>query len=198
MIQAQLSGLNGDEFFSVLAKNSPEIVALAEKQSKLARALSTGYMALTQSSNVYKEGIEAGYDKRAAGLTALMATGFQYFLMSRDNSLGDWFLDKTTGYTKNNINKEIRKALAKYIPEFEKHIKEVDNAINTAAKIEAKKGLIGTITKAKNSLLNFIKNGPNDYLGSAGIEAIEEMSEEFAIDVAKGITDTLSWLGVWR
>lgn len=196
-LQAQMSGINVDDFFSVLAQKSPKLVELAERQSKLAQKLSIGYMALTQSAEVYREGIEAGFDKRAAGITSLLANGLQYSLMM-NNRLGDWFLEKTTGYTKENVNREIRQALLKYLPEFEAAIKQVDDAIASSAKIEAKKGLVRTLTKAKNSVLNLISNGPNDYLGSAGIEAIEEVTEELAIDFAKSVTNTLSWLGVWR
>jgi hypothetical protein len=195
-MRAQMAGLDAEDFFSAIAKNAKPLTELAEQQSKLAKQLSLGYMALTQSSEVYREGLEAGYDKRAAGFTALLATGFQFGLMM-NNRLGDWFLDKTTGYTKDGINKEIRKALAKYIPEFEKSIKQIDNAVTTTAKIKAKKGFVDYITQAKSALANLIKNGPDDYLGNAGIEAIEEVTEEAAIDLSKGVTNTLSWLGVW-
>jgi hypothetical protein len=99
-------------------QNTKSIRNLQNKQSRLARQLSTSYMALSQSSDVYQQGLEAGYDKRAAGLTALLAMASQYYLMSRDNSLGDWFLDKSVGYTKNNINKAIVKALEPQIKIF--------------------------------------------------------------------------------
>jgi hypothetical protein len=105
-----------DDFFNVVAKNSPDLKALSEKQSKLAKQLSLGYMALTQSSEVYQQGLEAGYDRRASGITALFALAGQYTLMM-NNSLGDWFLDKTTGYVKNSLNKEINKGLMKLIPQ---------------------------------------------------------------------------------
>lgn len=194
---AQLNGTKMDDFFNVVAKNSPDLKALSEKQSKLAKQLSLGYMALTQSSEVYQQGLEAGYDRRASGITALFALAGQYTLMM-NNSLGDWFLDKTTGYVKNSLNKEINKGLMELIPQVQKQVVAIDKAAHSAAKIEAKKGLVSSLIKAKDKISNLIKNGPNDYLGNAGIEAIEEMTEEAAIDLAKGFTDTLSWLGVWR
>jgi hypothetical protein len=73
-------------------------------------------MALTQSSEVYQQGLEAGYDRRAAGITSLLAMVGQYMLMM-NNRLGDWFLDKTTGYVKDGLNKEIKSALLKVMPD---------------------------------------------------------------------------------
>lgn len=194
---AQLNGTKAEDFFSVVARNSSKMKQLSERQSKLAKQLSLGYMALTQSSEVYQQGLEAGYDRRAAGITSLLAMGGQYALMM-NNKLGDWFLDKTTGYVKNDLNKEIGKALMTVMPDVQKAINAIDKAAHSAAKVEAKKGLVSSLIKAKDKIANLVKNGPNDYLGNAGIEAIEEVTEEAAIDLAKGITDTLSWLGVWR
>lgn len=194
---AQLNGTNIDDFFGVVAKNSTKLKQFTERQSKLAKQLSLGYMALTQSSDVYQQGLEAGYDRRAAGITSLLAMGGQYMLMM-NNELGTWFLDKTTGYVKNSLNKEIKRALMEIMPDIQKSINAVDKAVHSAAKIEAKKGLVSSLVKAKDKISNLIKNGLNDYLGNAGIEAIEEMTEEAAIDLAKGVTDTLSWLGVWK
>jgi hypothetical protein len=57
------------------------------------------------------------------------------------------------------------------------------------------------ISKTKEKLYdlyNVYKNGADDFIGNAAIESVEEVTEELAIDLAKGITDTLSWLGVWR
>jgi hypothetical protein len=65
-----------EDIFTAATNRSKKIQDLFKRQSKLARQLSTGYMALTQSSEVYQQGLEAGYDRRAAGLTALMATSF--------------------------------------------------------------------------------------------------------------------------
>jgi hypothetical protein len=113
---AQLNGTKAEDFFSVVARNSSKMKQLSERQSKLAKQLSLGYMALTQSSEVYQQGLEAGYDRRAAGITSLLAMGGQYALMM-NNKLGDWFLDKTTGYVKNDLNKEIRKALMTVMPD---------------------------------------------------------------------------------
>lgn len=194
---AQLNGTKAEDFFSVVARNSSKMKQLSERQSKLAKQLSLGYMALTQSSEVYQQGLEAGYDRRAAGITSLLAMGGQYMLMM-NNKLGDWFLDKTTGYVKDGLNKEIKSALLKVMPDVQKAVNAIDKATHSAAKIEAKKGLVSSLIKAKDKIVNLIKNGPNDYLGNAGIEAIEEVTEEAAIDLAKGVTDTLSWLGVWR
>jgi hypothetical protein len=59
-----------------------------------------------------------------------MSVGFQYFLMSRDNSLGDWFLDKTTGYVKGSLNKEINNALKEIIPDLNDAIIAYDNAVS--------------------------------------------------------------------
>jgi hypothetical protein len=42
-----------DDYFKFMAERSSDIKNLYQKQSRLARGLSTGYMALTQSSDVY-------------------------------------------------------------------------------------------------------------------------------------------------
>ena len=63
-------------------------------------------MALTSSADVYQDALEGGYDRRMAGLAGLIATLGQYGVMMSDSfGLGDWFLDKTVGYsTKYNKN----------------------------------------------------------------------------------------------
>jgi len=83
----------------------PEIDEIIKSQSKLSASLALGYMALTQSAEVYGQAIEAGYDKRTAGFASLVAAGGQYWIMST-NEMGTWFLDKSTGYDI-NVNKAL-------------------------------------------------------------------------------------------
>ena len=51
----------------------PEAKAISEAQSKMAKALSLGYMSLTSSANMYNEAKQAGYDDRAAGFIFLLS-----------------------------------------------------------------------------------------------------------------------------
>ena len=48
-------------------KKIPQLERVLEQQNKLAKSLSLGYMALTQSSSIYGEAIQGGYDRRTAG-----------------------------------------------------------------------------------------------------------------------------------
>lgn len=187
-------------FFQTLYENTPEFVKLAKKERQLAKAASLGYMALTQSVDVYGDALKAGYDERAAGITALVAAGGQYGLMM-NNRLGDWFMRGIFGYDEQGVQKQINKALRPYLPALQKAVNDVDNAITKGAKQSAKSRLAGIVTSMKNGLKESgetIKYGTEDFWGRAGIEAVEEVTEEAAIDMAKGVTDTLSWLGVWE
>jgi hypothetical protein len=87
--------------------NGAEIAKAWEERSKLAKQLSLGYMSLISAADVYNDALKGGYDKRTAGLSALMSAGALYGVMNLNatNSLGTWFLDKTVGY-----NPEVTKA----------------------------------------------------------------------------------------
>jgi len=83
-----ITGENVESISGAAMKKAAELSGASEKRSKLAKGLSLGYMALTQSSDVYGDAIAGGYDRRSAGIAALLAAGGQYALMS-NNRMGD-------------------------------------------------------------------------------------------------------------
>lgn len=166
------------------------------KRSNLAKSLSLGYMALTQSSEVYGEALASGYDKRTAGFAALMSAAGQFALM-RNNRMGDWFLDKTTGFnemeSKAAVVKSTRGLLGK-----------VQEAMDTMEldKIAGKAKLAETFTSFKSKLKSILYDpvsssefAENIFKRSI-IEGIEEVSEQAVMDVTKGIVDVMSYLGM--
>jgi hypothetical protein len=62
------------DLWKSLVDSTPEMKALIDKQSKLSKALSLGYMAMTSSADVYEDAIQGGYDRRMAGLAGFLAT----------------------------------------------------------------------------------------------------------------------------
>ena len=174
-----------------VAKNAED-----SSRSKLAKALNLGYMAMTQSADVYAEAIDAGYDRRVAGFTALLAAGGQYALMS-NNPMGDWFLDKTVGYSEGTNKAAIRKLVNTELKDVQEAMKnfDIDQEVG-------KRQLGGIFKRFKNKVDNFIlmplsESSVAEELGKrAVVEGLEEVSEQAAIDAAKGIVDTFSYLGL--
>ena len=193
-IGASKKGLvkNPKEFYQQMINLNPELKAISKRQSKLAKQLSLGYMALTTTGDIYGDALQHGYDRRTAGIASLAAAAGQYGIMM-NNDLGSWFLDKTTGYN-DKINRGLmKKALRPYYDEFEKAVSQI-NVDKVAGKVSLQKGLFS----AKNSInkvFNNIKDGTESFWGNAGIESIEEVTEEAVLDATKGIVDTFSWLG---
>lgn len=166
------------------------------KQSKLAKSLSLGYMALSQSSNVYSDALAAGYDRRTAGFTSLLAASGQYALMM-NNRMGDWFLDKTTGYTEN----ESRAAIRKIANELLKDSKEAMKAFEVSK--TSGKNALGNVFKNFKSKVDDLIFEPlsesefaENIFKRAVIEGMEEVTEQAAIDMSKGVTDFLSYVGL--
>ena len=172
-----------------------EASAANSKRSQLAKALNLGYMAMTQSASVYGEALGAGYDRRTAGFTALLAASGQYALMS-NNQMGNWFLDKTVGYSENESKAAIKKIANSLLQES----KEASEKFTVNPAIgKAKFGEI--FTKFKNKLQNtFIEpvlesEFAENIMKRSVIEGVEEVTEQAAIDAAKGITDFASSMG---
>ncbi len=88
----------------------PELQSVIKSQSQMSKALSLGYMAITSTGDIYGQAIQGGYDKRTAGFAALAAAAGQYGIMM-NNRMGDWFLDKTTGYSTEANTALIRKGV---------------------------------------------------------------------------------------
>lgn len=76
-------------------------------------------MAMTQSADVYAEAIDAGYNRRVAGFTALLAAGGQYALMS-NNPMGDWFLIKLLVIQREQIKQQLENLLILNLKMFKK------------------------------------------------------------------------------
>lgn len=166
------------------------------KQSKLAKSLSLGYMALSQSSNVYGDALAAGYDRRTAGFTALMAASGQYALMM-NNRMGDWFLDKSTGYTENESRAAIRKIANGLFKESKEAIGLLDDSYVAGSKGLGK--VFGKFRQKVDDLL-FTPLSESEFAENifkrSLIEGIEEVTEQAAMDMAKGVTDFLSYVGL--
>lgn len=102
---AKKHNINVNEAIKKVIAETPDIQQAFAKQSQLSKALSLGYMALTSTGDVYGEAIESGYDRHTAGFAALLTASGQYGIMM-NNRMGDWFLDKTTGYNV-NVNRAL-------------------------------------------------------------------------------------------
>lgn len=168
---------------------------LNKKRSELAQILNLGYMAMTQSADTYGEAIAGGYNNRTAGAAALMAAMGQFALM-KNNNMGTYFLDKTTGYTE-DINKAgIRKVTRELLEET----KTAVDLLGTN-KDAGKKALGSVFAKAKQGFQNLMTNPISEselaekLFKTSMIEGIEEVTEELAIDASKGIVDLMSAAG---
>jgi hypothetical protein len=169
--------------------------SINHKRSQLAETLNLGYMAMTQSADVYGDAKAGGYDNRTAGFAALLAASGQYALM-KNNNLGHWFLDKSTGYTE-EVNKAGIRSVTREL------MGETQEAVNLLAtdKIAGKKALGNVFSKAKQGFQNLITQPIGEsqlaekLFKVSMIEGIEEVSEELASDAAKGIVDIMSACG---
>ena len=173
-----------------------ESSAESMKRSVLAKNLSLGYMALTQASDVYSEALAAGYDRRTAGFTSLLAASGQYALMS-NNQMGTWFLDKTTGYAENESKAAVKKVIRELMPKAKESIDAF--AVN---KTVGKQKLAGVFRNFKSKIDDLVfepvleSEFAENIFKRGIIEGIEEVTEQAAIDAAKGITDFMSYMGV--
>lgn len=183
---------NASQVAAAAMTKIPEIAKLGIKQSNLAKSLSLGYMALTSTGTIYQDALNGGYDRRTAGVAALLAAGGQYSIMM-NNRMGDWFLDKSVGYNLETNNASIRKTINKLLPDIEPAVKMMD--VN---KVAGKQALVGAISKAKNAIKNILVNpivdstvGEQIYK-NAIVEGIEEVTEQMILDATKGVVDTMS------
>ena len=153
------------------------------------KALSLGYMGLISTADAYNDAIQAGYDNRTAGLTALASAGALFGIMNFNetaNGLGTWFLKKSTGY-----DKEITKApLIKVAKESYKAAEEAMN--------KALKGDLSGVNKyfgnfwanAKDKMQDlFIAGNAEGIWKSMIVEGVEEVSEE--VQEVKKISDKI-------
>ena len=127
----------------------PELQSLYKKQSQLAKSLSLGYMALTSTANIYGDALANGYDRRTAGFASLLAATGQYGIMM-NNRMGDWFLDKTTGYTAETNKALLAKTINPFLGEIEEVITKKGTTVTSEVVKKAK--LAGIYNKFKNGL----------------------------------------------
>ncbi len=173
-----------------------EMSGKALKSSGMAKALSLGYMALTSTGDIYHEALAGGYDRRTAGIAALLAAGGQYAIMN-NNRMATWFLDDAVGFNTETSRAGMKNALKPLLQDIENSVKVFD--INKEA---GKKSLIGIIGKAKNSIKNILvepisSSELTERLYKNSItEGVEEVTEQMVLDATKGIVDTMSWLGL--
>lgn len=183
------------DIYNMAASKMPEVKKLLEKQSKLSQRLSLGYMALTSSADVYQDAIQGGYDRRMAGLAGLIATAGQYGIMM-NNRMGDWFLDKTTGYTKEANRALIKKAIKPHYDEIANGIKTMEQEATKEGKVKAIGNIFNKVGKGFKKLFTDVRDGTEPFWKNAIVEGVEEMTEEAVMDTTKGIFDFLTWAGL--
>jgi hypothetical protein len=130
------------------AAKLPELQSVIKAQSQMSKALSLGYMALTSTGDIYGQAIEGGYDRRTAGFAALTAASGQYAIMM-NNKMGDWFLDKSTGYSLEANKALMKKSITPWFDEIAAGF----NKIREGSTQEGKKALSSTFVKMKNSIV---------------------------------------------
>lgn len=177
------------------AQKSPEVQAAIKAQSALSKALSTGYMALTSTSDVYNEALNGGYDRRMAGLAGLTAAIGQYSIM-RATSLGDWFLSKNVGYSEHANRQALLKAVRPYYDDIKKAVETLESAASQTEKQKIIGGLFNKVNNSIKKAWNTFEQEGSVYWRNAVTESIEEVTEEAVLDATKGVFDFLSWAGI--
>ena len=107
-----------------------KIMSQIEKRNKLGSSLSLGYMGLESAANVYNDALNAGYDERTAGLTALASAASLYGIMNFNETtrgIGNWFLKSATGYDHEITRTPVIKCAKKLY-------KKAESAMNSALK----------------------------------------------------------------
>ena len=172
----------------------PELESIIKSQSQMSKALSLGYMALTSTGDVYGKALEGGYDRRTAGFAALLTAGGQYGIMI-NNRMGDWFLDKTTGYSEGTNRALMQKSITPWL-------QEIDDVFTSGEKLAVKRGkLADIVSRSKKSFVNLMTSpsviGENMWKHSL-IEGVEEVTEQAVQDATQGMVDVMSYLGLTK
>ena len=197
LLTATEKGLVKDpvKFWKDAVNLNPAMKAISERQSALAKSLSLGYMALTSAEDVYGQAIEAGYDRQAAGLAFTASSAAMYGIMM-NNRMGDWFLDKTTGYSLGTSKAAMRKSFAPHLEEIQKAV-----TLMNSNKPAGKKAIGAVFEKIKKSTQNTFLgaiDGTESLWKNSIVESVEEMSEEASMDAIKASMDFLSSAGVFK
>lgn len=166
----------------------------AKNYQKLASKLSLGYMGLTSAASTYNEALEAGYDRRTAGLTALVSAASMYGIMQYNataNNIGTWFLNKTTGFNPEAKTGAIRKLAKQYMKKFQDGLQQFDQG----NKLPLKEAFNKYKLEAYNALDDLFVVGGSGVVGNSVLEGIEEVTEEVVQDAVKGMVDFASYMG---
>lgn len=181
-----------DADYAARTKNALEEVEYMKKLNTLGGKLNLGYMSLISASDVYNDALKSGYDRTTAGITALASAAALYGVMNFNETtrgIGNWMLDKTTGYSPELQRGTVRKLAKDLMKEAEKGVKAIDKGAS-------KEGFKGALRKFADKLDDALVIGGEDIWKRSLIEGVEEVSEEVIQDSIKGIVDALSALGV--
>lgn len=183
------------ELWKEIASQTPELSEIIQKQSKLSRSLSLGYMALLTSSDVYKEAFDGGYSRRVAGTAALASTISQYYMMSSlDDRISSWFLDSVVGYHLPENRELVKSGLKPLWKTIEDKVAKAESLKG----VEAQKEFASIFSKIHNNIKKAYYNvldGTSEFWSKSLAETVEEVSEEAMMDVTKGAFDALSYFG---
>ena len=160
----------------------------AKKMNKLQSKFNLGYMALISASDVYNDSLVAGYDPRTAGITALSSAAALYGIMQYNetmNGIGNWMLDKTTGYSPELNRGAIRKLAKDLMKETEKGVQAIDKGVPYKGFGKAWRKFLSKLDDA------LIIKGEEIWKRSL-IEGVEEVSEEAVQDSIKGMVDAIN------
>ena len=166
-----------------------------KKLNNISSGLVFTYMGLTQGAEMYNESLNAGYDRRTAGLVSLATMGSLFGIMKFNegkNGLGTWFLDRTTGYSQ-DIDRGIVAKAAK--EELNILRNEIQKAVTSGDRNKVAYALKEWKRKGASKLHDAFVIGGEDLWKGFLVEGVEEVTEEATQDFVKGLTDTMSWLG---
>lgn len=191
---AKKNNINIADAVKKVISESPDIQAAFKRQSQLSKALSLGYMALTSTGDVYGEAIESGYDRRTAGFASILTAAGQYGIMM-NNRMGDWFLDKTTGYNV-NVNRAL---MSKSVKPW---LAEIDEVLKSPNSTAIKRSKLAEITRKVKRGMDNVFSEPS-ILGEAMfknmiVEGIEEVTEQVVQDATKAMVDVMNYLGLTK
>jgi len=195
LLKSKISVDEYTELAQVAINKIPELESIQKAQSGIAKAISLGYMSLTSSAAVYGEALGAGYDKRTAGFAALAATAGNYAIMA-NNRMGDWFLDKSTGYTTGANTALMNKTV----------IGEMDNVaaglkLTEVDAVAGKKSLAESFNKIKKNINDVFTSQSTvggEIIKNSLVQGAEMLSIQAVSDATKGMIDTMSYLGMTK
>ena len=174
------------------------------KSMKIGQNLSLAYMAATSAEDVYGAYKEAGVNDRMAGVGALATMGAFYWFINNEYFKDMLFRDPSMELP------ELRQVLRKEGVLTGRALAErqlANEGLNVATKEATEKAAMKWYQSAYNSTKSFLKDmlpkiknigsaySDNVYLSRAFNEGLEEVMEEGATDLAKGMTLGLQALG---